>query len=104
MSSSSTALAERPKWYNSITANCATVVFKLVRAAGSMLPFDWRLVVNGFLPGYLYDHGAVVTTMPLSELMERARINRQAKAADQSPDFSQAIRVGVPSPWDQAPK
>ena len=100
----STELAERPKWYNSITANCATVVFKLVRAAGSGLPFDWRLVVNGFLPGYLYDHQAVVTTMPLSELMERARVSPQAKAADQSPDFSLLIRVGVPSPWDSAPK
>jgi hypothetical protein len=100
----STELAERPKWYNSITANCATVVFKLVRAAGSGLPLDWRLVVNGFLPGYLYDHGAVVTTMPLSELMERARVSPQAKAADQSPDFSRLIRVGVPSPWDSAPK
>jgi hypothetical protein len=98
----STALAEQPKFYNSITANCATVVFKLVRAAGSTLPFDWRLVVNGFLPGYLYDHGAVVTAMPLSELMERARISPQAKAADQSPDFSRLIRVGVPSPWDRA--
>jgi hypothetical protein len=100
----STALAEQPKFYNSITANCATVVFKLVRAAGSTLPFDWRLVVNGFLPGYLYDHQAVVTTMPLNELMERARISRQAKAADQSPDFSRLIRVGVPSPWDPAQK
>ena len=100
----STELAERPKWYNSITANCATVVFKLVRAAGSGLPLDWRLVVNGFLPGYLYDHGAVVTTMPLSELMERARVSLQAKAADQSPDFSRLIRVGVPSPWDSALK
>ena len=100
----STALAERPRFYNSITANCATVVFKLVRAAGSTLPLDWRLIVNGFLPGYLYDHGAVVTTMPLSELMERARISEKAKAADQSPDFSKAIRVGVPSPWDPAPK
>ena len=49
--SQSTALAEQPKWYNSITANCATVVFKLVRAAGSTLPLDWRLVVNGFLTG-----------------------------------------------------
>ena len=100
----STALAKQPKSYNSITANCATVVFKLVRAAGSRLPFDWQLVVNGFLPGYLYRHGAVVTTMPLSELMERARVSPQAKAADQSPDFSKAIRVGMPSPWDQAPK
>jgi hypothetical protein len=100
----STALAEQSKFYNSITANCATVVFKLVRAAGSTLPFDWRLVVNGFLPGYLYDHGAVVTTMPLSELMERARVSEKARAADQSPDFSRLIRVGVPSPWDSAQK
>jgi Domain of unknown function (DUF4105) len=100
----STALAERPKFYNSITANCATVVFKLVRAAGSTLPLDWRLVVNGFLPGYLYDHGAVVMTMPLSELMERARISEKARAADGSPDFSRLIRVGVPSPWDSGPK
>ena len=100
----STELAAQPKWYNSITANCATVVFKLVRAAGSTLPFDWRLVVNGFLPGYLYDHQAVVTTMPLSELMERARVSPQAKAAGQSPDFSRLIRVGVPSPWDPAQK
>jgi hypothetical protein len=100
----STALAKQPKWYNSITANCATVVFKLVRAAGSKLPLDWRLVVNGFLPGYLYDHGAVVTTMPLSELIERARISEKARAADASPDFSRLIRVGVPSLWDSAPK
>jgi hypothetical protein len=97
-----TALAKRPKFYNSITANCATVVFKIMRAAGGMFPFDWRLVVNGFLPGYLYDHRVVVTTMPLNELMERARINAQAKAADQSPDFSRLIRVGVPSPFAQA--
>jgi len=100
----STALAAQPKWYNSITANCATVVFKIVRAAGGTFPLDWRLVVNGFLPGYLYDQGVVVTTIPLSELMERARISEKARAADQSPDFSQAIRIGVPSPWDPAPK
>jgi hypothetical protein len=99
--SEASALAEQPKFYNSITANCATVVVKLVRAAGGTLPFDWRLIVNGFLPGYLYDRGAVVTTMPLSELMALARINDRAKAADQSPDFSRLIRVGVPSPQDQ---
>ena len=98
----STELAARPKFYNSITANCATVVFKIMRAAGGTFPFDWRLVVNGFLPGYLYDHRVVVTTMPLAELMERARISDKAKAADGSPDFSQAIRVGVPSPWEGA--
>ena len=97
----STALAAEPKFYNSILANCATVVFKIVRAAGGTFPLDWRLVINGFLPGYLYDHRVVATTMPLSELMERARISEKARAADQSPDFSRLIRIGVPSPLDQ---
>jgi len=99
-----TALAAEPKFYNSITANCATVVFKIMRAAGGTFPFDWRLVVNGFLPGYLYDHRVVVTAMPLSELIERARISENARAADLSSDFSRAIRVGVPSPWDDPAK
>jgi hypothetical protein len=94
----SNALAGRPRFFNSIITNCATSVFKLVRAAGGTYPLDWRLIVNGFLPGYLYDHGAVDTSIPLDELMERAKISEQARAAGDSPDFSQLIRVGVPAP------
>ena len=30
--------------------------------------------------------------------MERAKIVERAKAADQSPDFSRLIRVGIPVP------
>jgi hypothetical protein len=96
------ALAARPAFYNSITANCTTAVAMLIRAVGGDLPSDWRLLLNGYLPGYLYDRGAVVTTMPLDELMALARIDHRAKAADGSPDFSKAIRAGAPSPWDQA--
>jgi hypothetical protein len=94
-------LAKHPAFYNSITTNCTTAVAKLVRAAGGTLPFDWRLIVNGYLPAYLYDRGAVITTIPLSELMALARIDERAKAADRSPDFSRLIRVGVPSPFAQ---
>ena len=92
------ALAHEPRWYNSITTNCTTAVTRTIRALGGALPFDWRLIVNGYLPGYLYDRGAVDTSMPLAELTERARINERAKAADQSPDFSRLIRVGIPIP------
>ncbi len=95
------ALTKHPVFYNSVTTNCTTAVAKLIWAAGGTLPFDWRLIVNGYLPGYLYDRGAVVTTIPLSELTALARIGERAKAADQSPDFSRLIRVGVPSPLAQ---
>jgi hypothetical protein len=96
------ALAAEPAFYNSITTNCTTAVAKLIWAAGGTLPLDWRLVVNGYLPGYLYDRRAVDTAIPLNELIERARIDDRARAADQSPDFSRLIRVGVPAPDDKA--
>ena len=94
-------LASHPAFYNSVTTNCTTAVAKLIRAAGGTLPFDWRILANGYLPGYLYDRGAVVTTIPLNELMRLARIDERARAADRSPDFSRLIRVGVPSPLAQ---
>jgi uncharacterized protein DUF4105 len=94
----SNALSAKPAFYNSITTNCTTAVAKMVRAAGGSLPLDWRLIINGYLPGYLYDRGAVVTTIPLSQVTALARIDDRAKAADQSPEFSRLIRIGVPSP------
>jgi hypothetical protein len=91
-------LAARPRFYNSIVTNCTTAVVKLIRAAGGYMPFDWRLIVNGFLPGYLYDHGAVDTSISLAELRARSRISARAREVDGSPDFSKLIREGVPSP------
>lgn len=92
------ALAAEPRFFNSLTSNCTTVVVRMIRALGGVLPLDWRLVVNGFLPHFLYDQGAVDTSIPLEDLMARARIDDRAKAADQSPDFSRLIRVGIPVP------
>jgi len=94
----SNALSAKPAFYNSITTNCTTAVAKMVRAAGGSLPLDWRLIINGYLPGYLYDRGALVTTIPLSQVTALARIDDRAKAADRSPEFSRLIRIGVPSP------
>ena len=66
---------------------------KLARAAGASIPLDWRLIVNGFLPGWLYDRGVVDTSIPLAELMERAKVSEKARAANASPDFSKLIRM-----------
>jgi hypothetical protein len=70
----------------------------MVRAAGDKVAFDWRLIVNGYLPGYLYDRRALDTRLALPELTALAHIDKHAREADLSPDFSRLIRVGVPSP------
>jgi len=92
------ALAQKPQFYNSLTTNCTTTVVGLVRAIGKPAPLDWRLVVNGYLPGYLYENDALTKKVSLPELKRLAHIAERAKAADQAPDFSQRIRVGVPGP------
>lgn len=92
------ALAQQPEFYNSLTTNCTTTVVKMMRAVGSSIPFDWRLIVNGYLPDYAYEHDAVDTTLSLAQLRDSAHIAERAKANGLSPDFSKAIRIGVPAP------
>ncbi|WP_413991655.1 DUF4105 domain-containing protein [Labrys okinawensis] len=91
-------LARQPRFYNTATTNCTTVPFYLARKLNPTLPLDWRVLVSGYLPDYLYDIGALTHQVSLSELRDKGRITERAKAADQSANFSQAIRESVPEP------
>jgi hypothetical protein len=88
-------LAARPRFYNTITQNCAPVLCRLARNLNASLPLDWRIILSGYLPDYAYKNGLLDRDLPLAEIRERGRINERARAADQSGDFSRLIRVGV---------
>lgn len=88
-------LHERPAWYNALTANCTTSI-RTQRAADERAPFDWRMILNGKSDEMAYERGALAGTLPFTELKSRSAINARAKAADASPEFSQAIREGLP--------
>lgn len=92
------ALAEQPDFYNSLTTNCTTVVVRMMRAIGNGLPLDWRLLANGYLPEYAYDHQALDTRHSMQDLRALGRINRRALAHGLKPGFSEAIRRTVPLP------
>ncbi len=90
------AMRDHPRWYNAITTNCTTAI-RSQHDASKRAPFDWRMLVNGFMDELLYDKGEIVTDgLPFPELKNRALINDAAHSADQSPDFSKLIRVGRP--------
>ena len=91
-------LKERPEFYNTLTTNCTTDVWSLVRALTGQLPLDWRVLLSGYFPEYAYELGSLDTSMPFAELKARSLINDKAHAADRAPDFSARIRAGLPRP------
>ena len=95
-------LAKEPRWYNTLTTNCTTVVYELVSSVAPQwtfsLPLDPRVLLSGYLPGYLRDIGAVRRDLPLTELVQRGKIGEAArKLSLDDPDFSVKIREGVPA-------
>lgn len=92
------ALRTQPRWYNATTTNCTTAI-RSQHPRSERIPWDWRILLNGKGDELLYDDGALVTGgLPFAELKQRSLIDDRAKAADASPDFSQLIRVGLPTP------
>jgi Domain of unknown function (DUF4105) len=91
-------LARAPRFYDTLTSNCTTLVFKMVRVIHPGLPMDYRVLLSGYLPVYAYSLGATDTSMPFEELRDLSRIHDKALRADTDRDFSAKIREGVPEP------
>ena len=95
-------LAATPRWYNTLTTNCTTVVYTLVGSVAPgwtfSLPLDPRVLLSGYLPGYLQRIGAIRTDIPLDELVAQAKIGDKARAIPlDDPAFSVKLRDGVPA-------
>jgi len=91
-------LSREPRWYNTATGNCTTLVFGMVHKLRPGLPLDYRILLSGYLPNYAYDVGATDTSIPFEQLRALSRIHDKAVQADGDPDYSRLIRVGIPVP------
>jgi hypothetical protein len=90
-------LADRPEFYHLLSNSCTINIVRYANAAGRAGRFDIRHLLNGLIDNYLYYSGRVDTTLPFNELRRRSRINEAAQAADDAPDFSDRIRVSLPT-------
>jgi hypothetical protein len=88
-------LYERAEWYNEVTENCTTSI-RAQHARSQRIPWDWRMLVNGFMDQMLYERHVLAGNLPFAKLKERALINERALGAGDSPDFSEQIRAGAP--------
>ncbi len=96
------ALVTTPRFYNTITVNCTTLVYHMMKRILGYLPFDYRVVFTGYLPEYVYQVGGLDRRYPLEVLRQLGHITERAKLSDRSPSFSADIRRGIP-PLPPAP-
>nr|WP_255592646.1 DUF4105 domain-containing protein [Bordetella sp. BOR01] len=89
-------LAKQPRFYNTLTANCTTLVYRMVNRIVTGLPLDYRLLASGYLPEYLYELGAFRGAGSLQEYRQRGRYTDRARDEASGMAFSQRIRLGVP--------
>jgi hypothetical protein len=89
-------LIDAPRFYNTLTANCTTLIDHMMRTIVGHMPLDYRLILSGYLPSYYYKLGALDTRHSLRDLRRLGRITERARTADRHPDFSAAIRAGIP--------
>ena len=85
-------LIDTPRFYHTVTANCTTLVYQMVRAIVPGLPLDYRILLSGYLPEYLYDQGGLDTSVPLETLRERASVGPLDSPGDDPVAFSRRIR------------
>jgi hypothetical protein len=85
-------LAARPRFYNSLTTNCTTSIVAMMRATGATVPLDWRLVVNGRLPDYVFDHDALEEGLTLAEAKAKAPVSAKGKVFGLGEGYSAALR------------
>ena len=90
------ALKERPRFYNTLTTNCTTMIFAHTTANPGHVPLSWKILLSGYAPEYVYARGRLDRRLPFAELKRRGHVNGLAQAADKAPDFSRRIRAEMP--------
>jgi hypothetical protein len=84
-------LVQRPKWYNTVTTNCTTVPFEIVRTIAPRLRYDWRLLLSGHLPGFLRTLG-VLHPGKMTDLDARALLPVSGDDGQNDAAYSSALR------------
>lgn len=91
-------LAERPAFYNTLTANCTTAIVDAVDAlAPGVIPFSWRTRLPGYSDDLAFDLGLIDTDLARGRYREAHRIDGLARDAEvaglEGPAYSAAIRA-----------
>ena len=89
-------LNDRPEFYNTATTNCTTNIVTHIQAVRPQVPLSWKMLLSGYFPELVYEHGSLDQSLPFDVLHRQSHINEAARAADGADDFSRRIRENLP--------
>jgi hypothetical protein len=95
-------LRDRPAFYNTLTTNCTTQVLALVQGLGGVASYNWKILLSGYVPDYLYETDTLMPGMSLEQIMAESLVNHRVKQVINDKNFSVLIREGVPHPEPRA--
>jgi hypothetical protein len=90
------SLVDTPRFYNTVTGNCTTLVYHMMKRIVGYLPLNYRILLDGYLPGYVYQVGGMDPRFTLEQLRAMGRITERARQSGDSETFSADIRKGIP--------
>lgn len=90
------SLAQTPRFYNTVTANCTTLVYRMMSRIVGRLPLSLRLLFSGYIPEYVYGIGGLDTRLPLEELRRAGYASERALDCVTPEHFSADLRRGMP--------
>jgi Domain of unknown function (DUF4105) len=86
-------LAEKPEFYNTLTNTCSTNLAKHVNGiVEGRIPYSYKVLMPAYSDELAHDLGLIDSTLTLSELRAKYRINEKAMTYADDPLFSQRIR------------
>jgi len=89
-------LAEHPEFYNTLTNNCTTNIFRHANESARLLPFTWKILLSGRADEYAYQRGILDQSVPFKTLKRNSLITQDSAA--RPGNFSTNIRS--PHPHD----
>jgi len=88
-------LYKEPAFYNTIMANCTSVIWMHTRVNPGHLPLSWKVLLSGYLPEYLYESGRLNQQLSFTDLRNKAYINPLVEEHKISALFSSTIRPSL---------
>jgi hypothetical protein len=88
------SLIERPEWYNTLTANCTSLIAEHINQVtpGRIPDRPWQGYVTGYADAFAIEQGLLDTDLPLEQARAKHRITDISQEIGDVPDYSSRIR------------